>query len=363
MTTETVGQGFDPARAERFGEHLVDTLNRGAVSVMLSLGHRTGLFDTMATMAPATSGAIAEAAALDERYVREWLNGMTVARIVEYDPDAGTYTLPPEHAACLTRAAGPDNLAPFAQYIGMTGTVEDDVVRCFREGGGVPYERYHRFHEIMAEDSGQTVLSALFDHILPLVPDLPHRLEQGIDVLDLGCGSGHALVAMAKRYPRSRYLGYDLSEQAVERAAATARAEGLSNVRFDVRDLRDFDRTAEPGAFDFVTTFDAVHDQPAPRALLAGIRRTLRPDGAYLMQDIRASSHVHNNMDHPLGPFLYTLSTTHCMTVSLAQGGEGLGTMWGEELARELLREAGFTRVQVEQLPHDIQNKYFVAHP
>jgi SAM-dependent methyltransferase len=356
-------QAIDASRVERFAEHLLDTLNRGAVSVMISIGHRTGLFDTMAGMGPATSERIAEAAGLQERYVREWLNGMTVARIVEHDPQGGTYWLPAEHAACLTRAAGADNMGVFAQYIGVVAGVEDDVVRCFRDGGGVPYERYGRFHEVMAEDSGLSVLTALFDHILPLAPGVPERLELGIDVLDLGCGSGKALLAMAERFPRSRFLGYDLSEQAIGNAARAASEAGLGNVRFEVRDLRDYDRTAAPEAHDFVTTFDAVHDQPAPRALLAGIRRTLRPDGVYLMQDIRGSSHVHNNMDHPLAPFLYTASTMHCMTVSLAQGGEGLGTMWGEELARELLREAGFSDVRVEQLPHDIQNSYFIVRP
>jgi SAM-dependent methyltransferase len=363
MATETNQQRFDAGRAEQFAEQVLETLNRGAISLLLSIGHRTGLFDTMATMPPATSAELAEAAGLQERYVREWLHGMTVARVVEHDPERGTFALPPEHAACLTRGAGADNAAVFAQYLPLVGAVEDDVVQAFKEGGGVPYERYTRFHEVMAEDSGLSVLTSLFDHILPLVPRIPERLEEGIDVIDLGCGSGRALLAMAQRYPRSRFVGYDLSRQALEAASRAAGEAGISNLRFEVRDLRDFDRTAEPEAFDFATTFDAVHDQPAPRALLAGIRRTLRPDGVYLMQDIRGSSHVHRNMDHPLAPLVYTISTMHCMTVSLAQGGEGLGAMWGEEQARELLSEAGFRHVQVEQLPHDIQNSYYIVRP
>jgi len=114
-------------------------------------------------------------------------------------------------------------------------------------------------------------------------------------------------------------------------------------------------------SYDLVTTFDAVHDQADPAAVLGGISNALRPDGVYLMVDIAASSHVHNNADHSIGPLLYTISTMHCMTVSLAQDGEGLGTMWGEEKARRMLGEAGFTRVEVERLPHDFQNNYFIA--
>ena len=106
---------------------------------------------------------------------------------------------------------------------------------------------------------------------------------------------------------------------------------------FEVRDLTTFDRDAEPESFDLVLTFDAVHDQAAPLALLQGIRRSLRPQGVYLMQDIDGHSHHHGNLDHPLGPFMYTISCMHCMTVSLAQGGEGLGAMWGVEKAEELL--------------------------
>ncbi len=249
----------------------------------------------------------------------------------------------------------------FAQYIGLLGAVEDDILKCFREGGGVPYSRFDRFHEVMAEDSGQSVLPALREHILPLVPGLMARLEAGIDVLDVGCGRGKALKMMAEAFPNSRFTGYDLSPEAV--AFARAEAGGLANLRYEVRDLRDFDRTAEPAAFDFVTTFDAIHDQPKPGALLAGIRRTLAPGGVYLAQDIKGSSHVHENVGHPIGTLLYTISCMHCMTVSLAQDGDGLGAMWGRQKALAMMREAGFGDVRVNELGHDIQNDYYVCRP
>ena len=351
-------QEFDQAKAEEFAERMVDVLNSGSIALMTSIGHRTGLFDAMTGLPPSTSEQIASAAGLNERYVREWLGAMLVGRIVEHDPEEGTYCLPEEHAAFLTRAASPDNIAAFAQYIPLLGSVEDGIVESFKNGGGVPYSAFPRFQEVMAEDSGQTVLPALTEHILPLVPGLVERLEMGIDVLDVGCGSGRALNLMARTFPNSRFVGYDLSEEAIARARAEAEEHGTSNARFEVKDVATLD---EEASYDLITTFDAVHDQAKPAAVLKGIANALKNDGVYLMQDIAGSSHHHNNLDHPIGPFLYTVSTMHCMTVSLAQGGEGLGAMWGEEKAKEMLKEAGFTKVEVEQLAHDFQNYYYIA--
>jgi len=344
-----------------FTERFVDALNAAAMIAMASVGHRVGLFDAMADGEARTSAELAEYAGLNERYTREWLNAMTVSNVVEHED--GRYRLPEAHAACLTRAATPNNLAVYAQYMPLTGTVEDDIVRCFTDGGGVPYERFGRFHEVMAEDSGQTVLPALFDHILPLADGLEARLEAGARVLDLGCGRGRALMLMAERFPASSFAGYDLSAEATDWARAETKRRGLTNLTFEVRDLATYDVDAEPSAFDLVTTFDAVHDQPRPMALLRGIRRTLRDDGIYLMQDIAGHTHVDGNRDHPIGTFLYAISTMHCMTVSLAQGGDGLGTLWGEELAGEMLRDAGFASITVHHLEHDPQNAYTVARP
>jgi len=354
MTTNEL----DRARSEAFAERMIGVLNDGAIAIMTSIGHRTGLFDAMAGMPPSTSHQIARAASLNERYVREWLAAMVVGRIVEHDPEKKTYRLPPEHAAFLTRAASPDNLAVTARFIPLMGSVEDGIVERFERGGGLPYSSFPRFHEVMAEDSGQTVVAALTDHILPLVPGLTERLEGGIDVMDVGCGSGRALNLMARTFPSSRFVGYDFSEEAIACARAEAEERGTANLRFEVKDAAALD---EKERYDLITTFDAIHDQAMPGAVLNGIADALRGDGVYLMQDIAGSSHLHNNMDHPVGPLLYTISTMHCMTVSLAQGGEGLGTMWGEEKAREMLKEAGFKEVEVKRLPHDFQNCYFIV--
>lgn len=351
---------FDHHRADGFADRLITALNEGALCAMLSIGHRTGLFDQLDGQTPMTSAALARRAGLEERYVREWLNALVVSKVITYQPEDKTYYLPPEHAAYLTRRSSEGNIAVFAQYIPMMGTVEDDIVDCFHHGGGVPYEKFPRFHEVMAEDSGQTVLASLQQHILPLVPGLVEKLHNGIRVLDVGCGRGRALHLMASLFPRSQFIGIDLSPQAIDYAQQEAARQGLANVQFLARDLSQFDQDDGRDRFDFITTFDAVHDQAKPLNVLKGIHRVLKEDGVYLMQDIHGSSEVHNNLDHPLGPLLYSLSTTHCMTVSLAQGGEGLGTMWGQEKARELLTAAGFTQIEIHQLEHDFQNDYYV---
>ncbi|HEY9078501.1 class I SAM-dependent methyltransferase [Magnetovibrio sp.] len=347
--------------ANDFETRFVATLNSGAMCLMTSIGHRAGLFDAMAETGPATSDTIATTAGLQERYVREWLGAMVTGRFVAFDAQTRTYHLPAEHAACLTRASTPGNLATYAQYIPLLGQVEDELLGCFANGGGVPYARYPRFHEVMAEDSGQTVLPALIDDILPLAPGLVERLENGIEVLDVGCGRGRAINLLAKRFANSSFLGIDLSTEAVRYAQYEADAQGLTNARFLARDLSSFDHDAEVERFDLVLTFDAIHDQADPARVLRGIHRTLKKDGVYLAQDIKGSSQVEGNVEHPIGPLLYTMSTMHCMTVSLAQGGAGLGAMWGRELAESMFKDAGFRTVAVHELDHDIQNNYYVC--
>jgi 2-polyprenyl-3-methyl-5-hydroxy-6-metoxy-1,4-benzoquinol methylase len=349
---------FDSAKAEAFVGRMLDLYNSSALVLMTSIGHRTGLFDTLANLPPSTSQQIANAAGLNERYVREWLGAMVMGHFIDYDPLDRVYSLPPEHSAFLTRAASPNNLAVSAQFIPMLSNVEDRAIECFYQGGGVPYSAFDRFHAIMAEDSGQTVVAALEEAILPLVPGLIADLERGIDVLDVGCGSGRALNAMAALFPKSRFTGYDYSEAAIETAQWEASDRKLTNIHFQAKDAAQID---EVDQYDLICTFDAIHDQAQPDLVLHSIYRALRSDGTYLMQDIRASSHLQENFDHPLAPFLYTISCLHCMTVSLAVGGMGLGTVWGQEKALEMLEEAGFTSVEIKMLDSDIMNNYYVV--
>lgn len=351
---------LDADAVQAFAERMLGCFNEAALALMISIGHRTRLFDVLAHLPPATTHDIAAAAKLSERYVREWLGAMATGGIMEYDQAANRYWLPAERAACLTRQATPNNMASVAQWMAVLGSVEDRVVEAFSHGKGVPYSAYGRFHEVMAEESGQTVVAALDDHILPLIPGLKELLTQGIDVVDVGCGRGKALLHLASKFPKSRFVGIDVSDQATAEASAEAAERRLPNVQFRAADAARWEARE---AFDLVLAFDAIHDQPAPARVLENIRRALRPGGFFLMQDIAACSCVHGNLDHPLGTFLYTISTMHCMSVSLAGGGPGLGAVWGKELALEMLAAAGFEAVDVKQLPHDIINYYYIASP
>jgi 2-polyprenyl-3-methyl-5-hydroxy-6-metoxy-1,4-benzoquinol methylase len=355
MTTK---QTIDQAKSEAFAQHMLEMLNSAGLSLMISIGQKTHLFDLLAQLSPSTSEQIAQAASLQERYVREWLAAMVTGRIMEYDAASRTYRLPAEHAAWLTRAAGPNNLAFQTQYIVLLASVQDEVVDCFSKGGGVPYSSFPQFQHLMAEDSTQVVDASLLQVTLPLIPGLVERLQTGIDVADIGCGSGHAINVMARAFPKSRFVGYDLSQEGIAAAQAEAKRLGVTNARFEVQEVSRLDT---PAHYDFITAFDAIHDQARPAEVLQAVASALRPAGVFLMVDIAASSHLEENMDHPLGSFLYTISCNHCMTVSLADNGAGLGTMWGEQQARQMLSQAGFTQLEVKHVEADFLNSYYIA--
>lgn len=357
-TTCGVTVSAEAARKDEFAGKLLGIMNSGALSIMISIGHRTGLFDAMSAMPPASSSEIATAAGLNERYVREWLGAMVTGGICEYDEQTQQYHLPAAHAALLCRSGGAENIATLAQYIPLLGAVEDKVVDCFKHGGGVPYSEFGRFQEVMADDSGQSVLPTLIEHILPLAPGLRSKLEQGIEVLDVGFGRGRALMLLAESFPRSRFTGYEISREGIEWARAEAGRRGLRNLQFSYQDAASI---PDQERFDLIFTFDAVHDQADPAKVLRGIYQALKKDGVYLMQDIDTHTNVAENVGHPIGPLIYTISCMHCMTVSLAAGGAGLGAAWGVELAEQMLRDTGFTEIAINRLSHDIQNAYFVV--
>ena len=349
---------IDGNKVQAFAGQVMGMLNGGLVGIMVSIGHRTGLFDQMAALGSATSAEIARAAGLEERYVREWLASLVAGRVVDFDGRKGAYHLPPEHAACLTRAAGPNNLAILAQGIGEYGAVESAIIDCFKKGGGLPYAAYHRFHDFAAEMSGVVHDATLVSRIVPAA-GMAERLTSGIEVLDVGCGKGHALNILARAFPESHFLGIDLCEDAVAAGRTEASSLGLTNARFERRDAAELD---SPAAYDFVTAFDTIHDQGDPAGVLARIRSALRAGGTFLCVDIAASSNLADNLAHPIAAALYAVSTMHCMPVSLSQkGGAGLGTMWGQELALEMMGKAGFREVRVERVEGDLLNNYYVA--
>lgn len=358
MTTLNENPAAATESAEEFAERMVAAIDSASLAILLSIGHQTKLFDTLAELPSATSVQLADAVGLNERYVREWLGGVVAGRIVDYDPKAQTYSLPRHHAAALTRSAGPDNLARVAQFIPLLGEVEQKIIGCFRNGGGLSYSEYPRFHALMAEQSGEVFDAALIDVILPMAEGLPQRLTAGIDVADIGCGSGHAISLMALAFPASRFTGIDFSEEGLAAATAEAARLGMTNATFVRHDVARLDATE---AYDAITAFDTIHDQAQPARVLRNIFRALRPGGVFLMVDIKASSRLQDNIGVPFAPYLYTVSTMHCMSVSLGFDGDGLGTVWGSQLATSMLTDAGFSELAVREIESDPINYYYVA--
>ncbi len=357
-TAVTNGGGdLDQGRVEAFTQALMGHYTGAFVTLMVDLGDRTGLWSALAR-GPATSEELAARAGLVERYVREWLGAVASAGIVDYDAPSAVYALRPEHAACLS-GDGALNLAPVSVMAGHLAAFLAPVAQAFREGGGVPYERYRpEFTDVMDGLNRRVFDELLVEGILPLAGDLAGVLEAGTRVADVGCGTGHSTNLLARAFPASAFVGYDLAEDALDRGRVEAAAYGLGNVSFVRGDAARLPAIPPVGA---AFAFDAIHDQVDPAGVLGCIHAALEPGGTFVMVDVRASSRLEANLANPMAPIVYATSTLHCLTVSLAGGGAGLGTAWGEELACRMLVEAGFGAVEVYEAPGDPLNSVYVA--
>lgn len=357
MPTAVPTAAPDAARSAAFVEKLKATYNAGMLTMMINLGHETGLWEALA-QGPGTSAELAARAKLSERHVREWLGSVTVGGVVDYEAAGGSYSLPQEHAFWLT---GPryTNLAPMSGMVMGLAQRLDDVAGAFRNGGGVPYDNYRPHFTHSMDVLGRAKYDELLiKAYLPCASGLTDWLSAGADVADVGCGTGHCLNLMAAAYPASRFVGFDFSDGALELARDEAARMGLSNVRFEVADVRHL--PTEPG-LDVIFAFDAIHDQADPAGVLAQIRAALRHDGLFFMVDIKASSHLEDNLAEPGTMMMYGMSVLHCMQVSLAYDGAGLGTVWGTQLATEMLHEAGFGDVSIHDIRADPSNCIYVC--
>ncbi|MGH8964272.1 MAG: class I SAM-dependent methyltransferase, partial [Actinomycetes bacterium] len=168
----------------------------------------------------------------------------------------------------------------------------------------------------------------------------------GRDVLDLGCGTGHAVNLMAREFPASTFEGLDIADAAIADADAERVAMDLPNAAFAVADAA---RLAPDRPYDVITAFDAIHDQAAPEEVLRRVR--LAPGGVFVMVDAKFATRLEDNLDNPYAPLTYGISLLFCVPTSIATGGTGLGALWGQELAHEMLAAAGFADVRVLDSP------------
>ncbi len=353
----------------QFAKKMTEILNHGALNLAMAMGYKHQIFDTLEELnKPVTVSELALASGFHPRYLKEWLGIMVTAQIIDLCKDQKgeeTYFLPPEHASFLTRKGGSMNMGVYTQEIPLlTACAMDSVTQAFRTGDGVPFSRYPEFQGFMAELSDAKHEKVLIDHFLPTVDQgqLCARLSQGIRVCDLGCGHGVALNLMARAFPNSSFVGIDNHHEAIRQGAAAAREAGIDNATYLAQDAADIHRKDELSSrFDYICAFDAIHDQSHPLDVLKGVIHMLAPGGLFSMIEIQARSSPADNMDHPMGPFLYTVSLMHCLPVGLNDNGAGLGMMWGQEKAEALLRDAGFEEIEISPMEHDPFNLHYLC--
>lgn len=402
---------IDQAKAEAFGSRMLTLLNHGALTLMISIGHKTRLFEVMATMPATTSAELAKAANLQERYVREWLSTMYVGGIVNLDDESNKtsnsksnlknsrptgiinnggnngnsnnasatsggkhgighgkngfacdarFCLPPENAAFLTWGRGPENVAVLSQYMSILSSFETRVEGCFRHGRGISHSEYSDLKAIMAADAAQTIASSLIDWILPLGSNmLISDLRNGIDVLDIQCGTGINLLTMAKEFPKSWFTGYDDNSANIVLAKDAAIKDKLHNVRFKCIRVTE---SMEAYSYDLVTCFGSLVDTGEINAVLSRLYGAIRPAGTFLLQDVAASSQTRDNKNHPAGPLLYTISVMYSIPAAFHKTGseeDAVGIMWGNDRALSVIRHLGFKCDKPRYLPEDHCNAFF----
>jgi 2-polyprenyl-3-methyl-5-hydroxy-6-metoxy-1,4-benzoquinol methylase len=352
-----------------FAQKITDILNYGALNLAMGIGYKNRIFDVLEELnKPATIEEIAGVSGLHPRYLKEWLGIMVTGEIIELSQTAdgeNLYFLPHKHAAFLTRKLGSNNLGVYTQEIPLlTSCAMEAVNRGFQTGKGVPFSQYPDFQQFMGQLADAKHRQALIADFLPSIDNgkLVERLTEGIRVCDLGCGEGVALNLMAKAFPKSTFIGIDNHEAAISEARTEARENGLSNVVYKTIDAAAvYDNIDFCKKFDYVCAFDAIHDQSHPLDVLKSIHYMLAPGGMFSMIDIKAFSNHADNLDHPMGAFLYTVSLMHCMPVGLNDNGTGLGMMWGREQAEEMLKEAGFEHIEVIEMEHDSFNLHYLC--
>jgi Methyltransferase domain len=262
MPTTQPTQVLDEARQEAFVSKVLSDTSAAMVTTLASIGDRLGLFKDLVSHGPSTSTEIAARTGTNERYVREWLGGMTTAGYIDYDPASERFTLPPEHAAALANESGPFFFGGIYQMSRSMNMIVDRVIESFQSGGGVPQSAYtDDFWDGLERFTAGWFENLLLQQWVPAMPDVQSKLERGATVADVGCGRGRALIKLAQAFPESRYIGFDIFPPTIERANRNADTAGVRDrVRFEARDVSK----GLPEKYDVITTFDVIHDAIDP---------------------------------------------------------------------------------------------------
>jgi 2-polyprenyl-3-methyl-5-hydroxy-6-metoxy-1,4-benzoquinol methylase len=332
------------------------------VSLMIHLGDRLGLYRAMAGQGRLTAAGLAAATGLHERWLLEWLRSQAAASLIESD-DGETFELGSEAASVLADA--PESLwfAAGAFTGGIAAPeVVDRLADAFRTGRGLSYDDRGPAGAAAVERMLEPwTRLALVPLILPALDGVVGRLAAGARVADVGCGSGVAVYALAAAFPASVFAGFDPSRHAIDRARAKLPGSGLGNVEFTAAGAQEL---PADGRYDLVLTLDCIHDMPRPAEAIGAIRRAIRPDGTWLIKDIRSGPAWSDNLRNPVLAMMYGTSVAACMSSGLSEpGGAGLGTLgFHPELAESMCRAAGFSRFTRHDFD-DPANLYYEVRP
>lgn len=355
-------QQLDLEKLRAFVKHVFDFLSGAVVSGMIYLGDRLGLYGALRAAGTVTSEELARTTGLNERWVREWLRGQAAARLIEYKGD-GRFGLSLEAGFVLAEENSPAFAAGGFHSLPQQFAVLERLPEAFKTGIGLPYDAFGAEGAVGIERFlAPWFRTFLVPLVLPALEDVVPKLQTGAQVADIGCGAGLALLEMAQAYPQSAFHGYDISQHAIERARANAAQAGAANVTF-----HDASGDALPadGSFDFITSFDCIHDMTHPEDVMRAIRRALKSDGTWLIADINAKPTFEENLErNPMVAMMYSISVLSCMSSALSvPGGAGLGTLgFSEPLAREMTAAAGFTRFTRHNFDNPV-NAYYEVRP
>jgi SAM-dependent methyltransferase len=352
---------IDPDQLKRYAFSVWSYKQGEVVSLMIHLGDRLGLYKALTDVGPLTAAELAERTGLKERWLLEWLRGQAAARLLEYH-DGDRFELTAIGTAVLADEEGSLAFAAGAFSGATPPATVDKLVDAFRTGIGLSYEELgpnaaHRTERML----GPWTRQELVPNIIPALDGVVEKLASGAVAADVGCGGGIALMAMAQAFPDSEFHGYDPSSHAIDRCKEKVAESGLDNVKLFVAGGEEL---PDSPTYDFLITFDCVHDMTHPAQVISAINQALKPDGTWLIKDIRSKPEFKENMRNPMLAMFYGFSVSACMSSALAEpDGAGLGTLgFNPEVAEQMTRAGGFTRFHQHDF-EDPSNLYYEVRP
>ena len=352
---------MDKAKSQAFMLKVVGDLATASAVSLVYVGDRVGLFRAMAGAGPLSREQLEQRTGIHPRYLEEWLASMFCNGYLEHDAEADTWCLPDEHAVFFANAASEYYLGGLFKGAPALAAMAPKVADAFETGQGIPFQAYGEGEPLAIEQMNRSVYEArLVAQWLPAMPQVVQQLQAGGSAIDIGCGTGVVPVLIAKAFPLARVTGLDFDARSIEIARENARAAGVGDrVQFVQRSATELQRgPGAEGGYDFISTFDCIHDMGDPGGVLRRIREALAPAGTYLMVEPKVAERLHDNASNPFARMLYGISCLHCVPTSLAQGGPGLGACWGETRARLAAQEAGFGQFKALPIRSPVQAFY-----